>query len=126
MQQAADPHFARTMTILGQIGAIICHERGPRSDTSILTTLASRPAEGFWLAVSGMNDSCPSTRGPGRVLLHWKRREIVRLSRMLPQPLPDAASSLEQMPFWASYCEYWNGIVKSHVEARADDTLSVA
>ncbi|KND61863.1 hypothetical protein BVER_05921c [Candidatus Burkholderia verschuerenii] len=126
MQQAVEHHFARTMYLLGQIGAILCHERGPRSDTSILTTMASRPAEGFWQAVSAMNESCPPTRSVGRNLLRWKRHEIARLSQMLPRPLPDEASSLEQMPFWAGYCEYWNRMLKTPVDADTNGASSIA
>jgi hypothetical protein len=122
MQHSMEHPFARTMYILGQIGAIICHDRGPKIDTSILTEMATTPATGFWLAVSGMNDACPPTRSASRALLHWKRKEIARLSRMLPHPLPEEASSQEQVPFWAGYCQYWEGVLKTHVEQTTEPT----
>jgi hypothetical protein len=108
--------FARSMYLLGQIGAIVCHERGPKSDTSILTHMASHPAEGFWLAMSDINGARTPIRGSARALLQWKRKEIARLARMLPHPLPESASAQAQMPFWAGYCQYWDDVLKAHVE----------
>jgi hypothetical protein len=108
------------MYVLGQIGAIVCHERGPRMDTSILNTMASRPAEGFWLALTTINASSGVAQGYGRALLHEKRREIARLSRTLAHPLPDAASSQAQMPFWAGYCHYWDSMGKLHLDKEGD------
>jgi len=122
MQPPADQSIERTMYILGQIGAIICHERGPRPDTTILTMMASRPAEGFWHAVAQMNELCPAIRGPRRTLLQWKRKEVVRLSRMLPHPLPGDACSQTQMPFWAGYCQYWDDVLRQHVECETEQT----
>lgn len=120
MQPPADHSIERTMYLLGQIGAVICHERGPRPDTTILTQMASRPAEGFWQAVAQMNELCPAIRGPRRTLLQWKRKEIARLSRMLPHPLPADACSRTQMPFWAGYCRYWDDVLKQHVERETE------
>ncbi|WP_244817851.1 hypothetical protein [Caballeronia sp. Lep1P3] len=120
MQPPVEQSIERTMYILGQIGAIVCHERGPRPNTGILTTMASRPAEGLWLAVARLNELCPATRGPRRTLLQWKRKEIGRLSRMLPHPLPGDACAKTQVPFWAGYCRYWDDVLKQHVEQEAE------
>jgi hypothetical protein len=118
---AVDPHAAdpstHTMYLLGRIGAIICHECGSCADTAVLHDMASRPAEGFWLAISGMDAACAPLRGRGRVLLAWKRKEVARLSRGLTQPLPASASTQAQMPFWAGYCQYWNELLRAHVES---------
>lgn len=115
MQKQVDYPIEQAMFILGQIGAVICHERGPRPNTSILTTMASRPAEGFWAALTRMNELSTPTRGSGRTLLRWKRQEIARLSRMLPHPLPSDVGAQAQMPFWAGYCQYWDDVLKEHV-----------
>src|SRR5579875_3546497 len=88
MQPPVDESIEKAMYILGQIGAIVCHERGPRPNTAILATMASHPAEGLRLAATRMNELCPAVRGPRRTLLQWKRKEIARLARMLPHPLP--------------------------------------
>jgi hypothetical protein len=114
------PPLAKIMYILGQIGAIICHERGPSPQTSVLTRMASRPAEGFASAMAEMNALCPPRRGHRRALLQWKHKEIRRLSRMLPDPLPETASAQTQMPFWAGYCQYWEEILKARVERDID------
>ncbi|SAK50193.1 hypothetical protein AWB76_01428 [Caballeronia temeraria] len=116
MQHPSEPPMAKAMYILGQIGAIICHERGPSPQTEVLTKMASRPAEGFSIAVERMNDMCPPRRGHRRALLQWKHKEIGRLRRMLPDPLPTAASAHSQMPFWAGYCQYWEDMLKAHVQ----------
>jgi hypothetical protein len=115
MQTRDDHSFARSMYLLGQIGAIVCHERGPKTDTSILTHMASQPAQGFWLALSSIDCARLPARGERRALLQWKRKEIARLARMLPRPLPESASAQAQMPFWAGYCQYWNDVLKTHV-----------
>jgi len=116
MQDHSEPPMAKAMYILGQIGAIICHERGPRPQTAVLTKMASRPAEGFSIAVASMNEMCPPRRGERRALLQWKHKEIGRLRRMLPDPLPTAASAHTQMPFWAGYCQYWEDMLKADAE----------
>ncbi|SAL01134.1 hypothetical protein [Caballeronia ptereochthonis] len=116
MQLHSEPSMARAMYILGQIGAIICHERGPCPQTNVLIGMASRPAEGFTIAVAEMNALCPPRRGHRRALLQWKHKEIRRLSRMLPDPLPTAASAQTQMPFWAGYCQYWEDMLNDHAE----------
>ncbi|WP_244850729.1 hypothetical protein [Caballeronia sp. SL2Y3] len=120
MQPPAAESIERSMYILGQIGAIVCHERGPRPNTAILTTMASHPAEGLWLAITRMNELCPAVRGPRRTLLQWKRREIARLARMLPHPLPADACAQTQAPFWAGYCQYWEDVLKQHVDREMD------
>jgi len=120
MHPPVDHSIEKTMFILGQMGAIICHERGPRPNTAILTTMASHPAKGLWLAVTRLNELCPATRGPRRALLQWKRREIGRLSRLLPHPLPADACAQTQIPFWAGYCQYWEDVLKQHVEPETD------
>lgn len=116
MQHYFEPPMAKAMFILGQIGAIICHEHGPRPQTAVLTKMASRPAEGFSIAVATMDELCPSRRGHRRALLQWKHKEIRRLSRMLPDPLPTAASAHTQIPFWIGYCQYWEEMLKEHVQ----------
>ena len=120
MQHHYEPPMAKAMFILGQIGAIICHERGPRPQTAVLTKMASRPAEGFSIAVAKMDELCPSRRGHRRALLQWKHNEIRRLSRMLPDPLPTAASAHTQIPFWIGYCQYWEEMLKEDVEHDID------
>jgi hypothetical protein len=116
MQLHSEPSMAKAMYILGQIGAIICHERGPSPQTNVLTRMASRPAEGFGIAINEMNALCPPRRGHRRALLEWKHQEIRRLGRMLPSPLPATASAHAQMPFWAGYCQYWEDMLKDHAE----------
>ncbi|WP_250516403.1 hypothetical protein [Caballeronia sp. INDeC2] len=123
MQHYSEPPMAKAMFILGQIGAIICHERGPRPQTAVLTKMASRPAEGFSIAVARMNEMCPPRRGHRRALLQWKHKEIRRLSRMLPDPLPTAASAHTQMPFWAGYCQYWEDMLKEHAQRDIDQLV---
>ncbi|MDR5761249.1 hypothetical protein [Caballeronia sp. LZ035] len=108
--------LAKVMYILGQMGAIICHERGPSPQTSVLTRMASRPAEGLADALAEMNALGTPRRGHRRALLQWKHAEILRLRRMLPDALPAAASAHTQMPFWAGYCQYWEEILKAHTE----------
>jgi hypothetical protein len=127
MLQRDNHSFARSMYLLGQIGAIVCHERGPKTDTSILTHMATHPAEGFWHAISAIDIGNAPKRRDSRALVKWKRQEIARLARMLPQPLPESASAQAQMPFWAGYCQYWDDVLKAHVDhesnpsAREDD-----
>ncbi|MFM0326799.1 hypothetical protein [Caballeronia glebae] len=116
MQHHSETPTARVMYILGQIGAIICHERGPSPQTNVLNTMASRPAEGLRLAVDEMNASWPPLRGHRRTLLQWKHREIRRLSGMLPDCLPEAVSAHAQMPFWAGYCQYWEAMLQDRGE----------
>ncbi|SAL60114.1 hypothetical protein AWB74_02965 [Caballeronia arvi] len=115
MQYPSEHPMSRAMYILGQIGAIICHERGPRPQTAVLNKMASRPAEGFSIAIASMNALCPPRRGHRRALLQWKHAEIRRLADMLPDPLPTGASAYSQMPFWAGYCQYWEYMLKQHV-----------
>ncbi len=98
---------------LCQIGTI--DDRGPKPDTSILTHIAAHPADGFWLAVSSIEETRAPLRGHGRTLAQWKRREVARLGRLLPHPLPERASAQAQTPFWAGYCEYWDVVLKVHV-----------
>jgi hypothetical protein len=124
MQRMDNQTFARAMYILGQIGAIVCHERGPKTDTSILTEMASNPARGFWLALSSIDESLAPLRGMERVLVRWKRKEIARLGRTLPQPIPNKASAQEQMPFWAGYCQYWDDVLKTHAISETDGLSS--
>ena len=45
MQDHSEPPMAKAMYILGQIGAIICHERGPRPQTAVLTKMADDRAD---------------------------------------------------------------------------------
>jgi hypothetical protein len=120
MQFPSEPSMARVMYVLGQIGAIICHERGPSPHTNVLTRMASHPAEGFAIAIAEMNALCPPRRGHRRALLQWKHKEIERLSRMLPDPLPQIASTQKQMPFWAGYCQYWEDMLRDRVERDVD------
>ncbi|SAL56198.1 hypothetical protein AWB71_03007 [Caballeronia peredens] len=115
MQLHSEPSMARAMYILGQIGAIICHERGPRPQTNVLTTMASRPAEGLTIALAEMNAQCPPQRGHRRALLQWKQNEIQRLRRALPVSLPTAVCAQTQMPFWAGYCQYWEDMLKPQI-----------
>lgn len=124
MQNQAEQPVEQAMYILGQIGAVICHDHGPRPNTSILTKMASRPAEGLWFAVARMDELCPPQRGSRRTLLRWKHEEIGRLSRLLPHPLPADACAKTQMPFWAGYCQYWEDVLKQHVQ-RDIDRLSI-
>ncbi|SAL38179.1 hypothetical protein AWB73_03837 [Caballeronia turbans] len=121
MQHPSEPPMAKAMFILGQIGAIICHERGPCPQTAVLTKMASRPAEGFSIAVARMNEMCLPRRGHRRALLQWKHKEIRRLGKMLPDPLPTAASAHTQMPFWAGYCQYWEDMLKDHIQGDMDE-----
>jgi hypothetical protein len=122
MLQRDEQPIARAMYILGQIGAMVCHEQGPKPDISILTHMAAHPAEGFWLAVSSIDGARAPGRGRGRTLTRWKRKEIARLGRLLPHPLPASASAQAQMPFWAGYCQYWDDVLKSHVPQAASDS----
>ncbi|BAN28129.1 putative uncharacterized protein (plasmid) [Caballeronia insecticola] len=108
------------MYILGQIGAIMCHERGPRPATNVLTTMASRPAEGLTIALAEMHAQCPPRRGHRRTLLQWKQKEIQRLRSALPDTLPTAVSAQTQMPFWAGYCQYWEDMLKPQIERDID------
>ncbi|WP_232471028.1 hypothetical protein [Caballeronia hypogeia] len=112
--------MAKAMYILGQIGAIICHESGPCPQTAVLTKMASRPAEGFSIAVASMDELCSPQLGNRRTLLRWKHREIRRLRRMLPDPLPTAASAQSQMPFWDGYCRYWQDMLKADAQNDAE------
>ena len=113
---AAEASNANAMFVLGQIGAIICHEPGPRPETAILTVMASRPAEALWLAVARLNESSRCARGDSAALLERKRQAIARLCRLLPHPLPCTMSGETQMSFWAGYCAYWNEILKAHAD----------
>lgn len=115
------PHGASNgMFLLGRIGAIICHEPGPKPDTAILLAIASRPAEGFWLAIARLNESSRCAQDDRATLLQRKRQTIARVSRMLPHPLPSTASGEAQTAFWAGYCAYWNEILKTHTERTAE------
>src|ERR1700761_234659 len=102
-QEATHNSLAEAMTVLGRIGAVVCHERGPKTDTALLTTLASNPAEGFWQAIACLNARCPSATINRCALLMAKRHEIARLARALPHPLPANVPACEQAPFWAGY-----------------------
>lgn len=126
MQHPSEPPMARVMYILGQIGAIICHERGPRPHTTVLTKMAARPAEGFSIAMARMNEMSGPRRGQARALLQSKRDEIARLRDMLPDPLPTGASAHSQMPFWAGYCQYWDHLLKEHVQPDAEPQRTLA
>jgi hypothetical protein len=106
---ADEASHEHALFVLGQIGAMICHEPGPKAGTSVLTKLAARPAEGFWSAMAHMN--APGA-GP---LLARKRRDIARLLGTLAHPLPECASSQAQKAFWAGYCNYWDGLLQTHI-----------
>jgi hypothetical protein len=104
--------------VLGRIGAMICHEPGPKPGTFVLTKLAARPREGFWSAMAQMS---ASGAGP---LLERKRREIARQVRTLAHPLPERASSSGQGAFWAGYCSYWDGLLHTHLGQATQDLAS--
>jgi hypothetical protein len=115
MQHHYERPMAKAMYILGQIGAIICHENGPRPQTAVLTKMASRPAEGFSIAIARMDELCARQGGICATQLQSKHEAIQRLRTLLPDPLPTAASAQTQMPFWDGYCQYWQDMLKTDV-----------
>ncbi|KMZ11682.1 hypothetical protein BHUM_04234 [Candidatus Burkholderia humilis] len=117
-QCADETSHERALFVLGQIGATICHEPGPKPGTSVLTRLAARPADGFWSAIADMN-----ALGTGS-LLERKRRDITRLVRTLAHPMPQRASSHEQGAFWAGYCNYWDALLQTHIRQDTQDLAS--
>jgi hypothetical protein len=106
---ADETSHEQALFVLGQIGAMICHEPGPKPGTFVLTKLAARPAEGFWSAMAHMSASGAGTQ------LERKRRDIVRLLRTLVHPLPERASSQAQKAFWTGYCNYWDALLQTHM-----------
>jgi hypothetical protein len=114
------------MSVLGQIGAIICHEPGAKPDTSILTKLAARPAEGFWAAIARMNALDANARRGVCPLTARKRREIARLMRTLAQPLPRSTPAGAQAAFWTAYCTYWDALLRTHVRRESHNRQDLA